>query len=690
MKKFLVAALSLISIIALADAPVIWSGSTAKWLPSGLNSAGLGKISSTGVQTSGAADLSNSAEITGTLPNANTTATSANTASTIVARDGSGNFSAGTITAALSGNASTATAFFTNPTDCGAGDFANAIDASGNLTCATPSSGWGLTGNSGTTAGTNFVGTTDAQDVVIKRNSAEKIRATSAGATVTGVISATQADLNSPTVTSGALNLKAKSDTLGQHIVLESANGANDLYLNYRDNKDIFLYDSGGNMAWSYSYATRSFTVGQGGGDWHIQSDYGDSDTTPATPSRYSAVGITNTDTTDGNHGVLAFVGSQGGLNPDSAIFGIHDDHNGASSSGSLEFWTRNAGTFARAVDIALNKIVTMDAYTTGIAHFDASGVISSSAVDLASADVTGVLPNAKTTAASANTASAIVARDGSGNFTATTITAALTGNASTATSLAANPTDCGAGTKATGIDASGNLTCSAVSLTADVSGTLPVANGGTGQTTYTDGQLLIGNTTGNTLTKSTLTAGSGITITNGGGSITIASSGSSSSGLVGIMQISGCSSGNFDTTSTSYAALGTSTGCTYTATNGSGTFTTPGTNVAGFTTTSIPAGTYQITYTGAVTNNNSNGKACYFQFSDGTTTANEEAETINATQTHTTPTFVQTITFGSTASHTIDIRGKMESGGNGNCRIGGDVNGTRIGSQTITMVRIY
>lgn len=42
---------------------------------------------------------------------------------------------------------------------------------------------------------------------------------------------------------------------------------------------------------------------------------------------------------------------------------------------------------------------------------------------------------NSATTAASANTASAIVARDGSGNFTAGTITAALSGNASTATS---------------------------------------------------------------------------------------------------------------------------------------------------------------------------------------------------------------------------------------------------------------
>ena len=58
------------------------------------------------------------------------------------------------------------------------------------------------------------------------------------------------------------------------------------------------------------------------------------------------------------------------------------------------------------------------------------------------------------------------------------------------------------------------------------LAGTLNVANGGTGQTTYTDGQILIGNSTGNTLTKSTLTAGSGISITNGSGSITIAATG--------------------------------------------------------------------------------------------------------------------------------------------------------------------
>ena len=50
----------------------------------------------------------------------------------------------------------------------------------------------------------------------------------------------------------------------------------------------------------------------------------------------------------------------------------------------------------------------------------------------------------------------------------------------------------------------------------------LPVASGGSGQSSFTDGQLLIGNSTGNTLTKATLTQGSGITITNAAGAITI------------------------------------------------------------------------------------------------------------------------------------------------------------------------
>jgi len=54
---------------------------------------------------------------------------------------------------------------------------------------------------------------------------------------------------------------------------------------------------------------------------------------------------------------------------------------------------------------------------------------------------------------------------------------------------------------------------------------TVGTGYGGTGQTTYTDGQLLIGKTDG-TLAKATLTAGANITITNGDGTISIAAAG--------------------------------------------------------------------------------------------------------------------------------------------------------------------
>ena len=71
-----------------------------------------------------------------------------------------------------------------------------------------------------------------------------------------------------------------------------------------------------------------------------------------------------------------------------------------------------------------------------------------------------------------------------------------------------------------TGLTTSGGPITTSGTIT--IGGTLAVASGGTAETTYTNGQLLIGNTTGNTLTKATLTAGTNVTITNGSGAITI------------------------------------------------------------------------------------------------------------------------------------------------------------------------
>lgn len=69
-------------------------------------------------------------------------------------------------------------------------------------------------------------------------------------------------------------------------------------------------------------------------------------------------------------------------------------------------------------------------------------------------------------------------------------------------------------------LSTTGNPSFASMSLTTP----LAVVDGGTGQSSYTNGQLLIGNTTGNTLAKATLTGTADqITVTNGNGSITLA-----------------------------------------------------------------------------------------------------------------------------------------------------------------------
>jgi hypothetical protein len=82
----------------------------------------------------------------GTLDNARTTGTNLNTPNTLVLRDASGNFSAGTITAALNGNATSATnatqlngqaaTFYTNASNINTGTLANARTTGTNLNTA--------------------------------------------------------------------------------------------------------------------------------------------------------------------------------------------------------------------------------------------------------------------------------------------------------------------------------------------------------------------------------------------------------------------------------------------------------------------------------------------------------------------------------------------------------------------------
>jgi hypothetical protein len=85
------------------------------------------------------------------------------------------------------------------------------------------------------------------------------------------------------------------------------------------------------------------------------------------------------------------------------------------------------------------------------------------------------------------------------------------------------------AGVFSVDLKANGGLVIESTELAVDlgassITGTLGVGDGGTGQTSYADGQLLIGNTATGGLAKATLTAGANVTITNGNGTISIAS----------------------------------------------------------------------------------------------------------------------------------------------------------------------
>jgi len=105
--------------------------------------------------------------------------------------------------------------------------------------------------------------------------------------------------------------------------------------------------------------------------------------------------------------------------------------------------------------------------------------------------NVSGVLPNANTTASASNGASTIVARDSSGNFAANTITANLTGLASNATfavtaSNATNATTAVTATNATQIINAGsfNITVSGTKLFFSYNGTTVASLDSTGNFT--------------------------------------------------------------------------------------------------------------------------------------------------------------------------------------------------------------
>jgi hypothetical protein len=66
---------------------------------------------------------------------------------------------------------------------CAAGTAVRVVNSNGSVGCQAVGTGggWSLTGNAGTTPGTNFLGTSDGQDLVVKTDNTEALRVTAAG-----------------------------------------------------------------------------------------------------------------------------------------------------------------------------------------------------------------------------------------------------------------------------------------------------------------------------------------------------------------------------------------------------------------------------------------------------------------------------------------------------------------------------
>ncbi len=249
-----------------------------------------------------------------------------------------------------------------------------------------------------------------------------------------------------------------------------------------------------------------------------VTSVFGRTGAVTATAGDYTATQITNTAA-----GNIAATTTQSAINE---LDTEKLDKSGGSLTGALQMNAQNQIRYADSdssnyvafrspATIAANYILTLpiDAGTSGqLLSTDGSGNLSWVSGNVG--DITDVVAGAGLTG-------------GATSGSATLDIGAGTGILANANDIAVDVgvttgkiIQVAASNKLPVIDGSNLTNLAATNLT----GTVDVTNGGTGQTTYTNGQLLIGNSIGNTLTVATLTAGSGASITNGNGSITIAS----------------------------------------------------------------------------------------------------------------------------------------------------------------------
>lgn len=371
-------------------------------------------------------------------------ATSANTASKVVARDASGNFSAGTITATLSGAATSATTatniaggaanqipyqtgaatttFVTAPTT--GSTFLNWTGSAFAWSAiSTPSSVTFNSGGTGDASGTTFNGSvarTISYNTVGASPLAGSTSLTTTGTVTTGTWSGlfgAVSGANLTSLTAGNLSGTIPSGVLGNSTA-------------YVGTTAVALNRGSANQALT---GILSVTMpGSTSGATTLQPSAVAGATTITMPATTGTMALTS-DLPTVNNGTLTMAVSGTGLSG-SATFT-------ANQAGASTFTVTSNATNANTA----STIVARDAsgnFSAGTITATLSGQASSVANSLtAGTYLTGTAYNGSAAqtwtvdATSANTASKVVARDASGNFSAGTITATLSGNASTATS---------------------------------------------------------------------------------------------------------------------------------------------------------------------------------------------------------------------------------------------------------------
>jgi hypothetical protein len=407
----------------------------------------------------------------GSMPSAHYTlvnnATDANTASTIVKRDASGNFSAGTITA---------TAIATASTNIG----------TTNVALNRSSANLALTGISSVTLPGSTSGTAQVTPPAIAGTSTVITLpgATGTLATLAGTETLTNKTLTSPVISSisnsGTLTLPTSTDTLVGRATTDTLTNktlttpiitsiSNSGTVTIPSGTDTLVARTSTDTLTNKTLTSPVIgTIVNGGYNLTVPSTSND-----------TLVARSTTDTLTNKTLTLPTIGSGG------AAF------NGSTSGALTLKATATAGSAVVTIPATTGTLITDADTGTVTSTMIADGTIVNADINasaaiadtkLATISTAGKVSNSATTATSANTASAIVARDGSGNFTAGTISATMVSISGTTTNSTDVATKSYVDNVTAGINTHGQVV---VASTTSISGTYSAGtsdqSGGTG-----------------------------------------------------------------------------------------------------------------------------------------------------------------------------------------------------------------